>query len=127
MIARDERVQRGFDGHLVDTFRHVEVEASALGADGAAGGVAACVGLRRSPRIALAIELEIDEAFLAELGLDEDLGNARAGDVVEQVFLAAGAGKNKAQGVASKKKRLELQERHLTPQEQDLFREAKAK
>ncbi|MCH9714969.1 MAG: geranylgeranyl reductase family protein [Cyanobacteria bacterium] len=30
-----------------------------IGADGAAGGVAACVGLRRSPRIALAIELEV--------------------------------------------------------------------
>lgn len=30
-----------------------------IGADGAAGGVAAAVGLRRSPRIALALELEV--------------------------------------------------------------------
>jgi geranylgeranyl reductase family protein len=32
---------------------------SVIGADGAAGGVAAAVGLRRSPRIALALELEV--------------------------------------------------------------------
>jgi geranylgeranyl reductase family protein len=30
-----------------------------IGADGAAGSVAACVGLRRDPRVALAIELEV--------------------------------------------------------------------
>ncbi len=44
---------RGGPGVLELWARHV------IGADGAAGGVAACVGLRRSPRIALAIELEV--------------------------------------------------------------------
>jgi geranylgeranyl reductase family protein len=33
--------------------------AAVIGADGAAGGVAAAVGLRRAPRIALALELEV--------------------------------------------------------------------
>jgi geranylgeranyl reductase family protein len=64
---------------LVLQARHV------IGADGAAGAVAASVGLRRSPRVALAIELEVphhwdpDDPLLRPDLLHLDYGTLRRG------------------------------------------------